>query len=466
MHARARPLEKPLLAALVGIAVLCVAGIVWPDTQWMPAFRIAALLALVAVIATILRAGDFRLLLNPPLLLALQAIVLYSLLIWAAILVGDSEWGATVSSQKLRGYMGSRAELLVLTFGIVCLAVAVGPLVSRAPRTANRPDPSEPGRTARLLAFLAIACGGATFFALEANVPAVTEFASAGLGRQLHDVLPAVIAFSLAAAVYDGAGRSIVSTAGVAIVALYSAWGMAQAMQAPVPIYMGLGLALLWLGRISFSPGKVAAWGLCVVFALVLALALKTHLVNERQSAPVEVSFGQLVLAKAVERQMTSAGCLANIVANEASAGRPGNALYFAAAVVPRLLWQDKPSLSRGADFAQRHCGAVISHDPKHSESITLLGEPVIEAGYVGLFAGAAAILLVSAGALACVFSGSPLGRITVTALIPWIAAFQQHLGLYFANTFKMLLAMAPLIVAYWLWDRYVRDGRSPARTN
>lgn len=54
-------------------------------------------------------------------------------------------------------------------------------------------------------------------------------------------------------------------------------------------------------------------------------------------------------------------------------------------AIVPRALWSEKPILSRGSEYAEKYCNQVGAAKLQHSESITLLGKPLLNGGILGI---------------------------------------------------------------------------------
>ena len=149
------------------------------------------------------------------------------------------------------------------------------------------------------------------------------------------------------------------------------------------------------------------------------------------------------------------------------------HAFYFAFAVVPRVLWPEKPSLSRGSEFAQIYCGFESDPGVPNDQSVTLIGEPIIEAGTVGLVTAQAFLAILLVVVTAVLLRNRPTGHIAMAALLPWLADFDQNFSMYFANATKMFLIMLPFIGLLILFDRKFRraafvvsDGRSISPSN
>ncbi|MEK9643959.1 MAG: hypothetical protein VW547_00305 [Alphaproteobacteria bacterium] len=418
------------------------------------ALRILSAIALCLVLWQVIRSDTRAILVNPPLFLAVQAILLYSVVLWLARIVGSDEWAQFLEKKQLRGYLGDSSEMLVLGFGAVCLAAAVypslraaGPALAEAERLRAIPD--------RLsLALVLIACTAAAFYVLQMVVPGVRTFAKTSLGSEIHAGAAPVLAFGLSAGVQAFARRRALVQAGMIVAIGFCSWSMMLANQAPLTIFMVGALALFWLSVAPLKSRRVFLWAGIVVAALLAIVALKTKIINDRGLTERPVILEDVLVTKLVERQAVSAGCLKHVVDTYLGSGISGNPLYFAGAVVPRAVWPDKPNLSRGGEFGMHYCGIPVSAKKAHSETITLLGEPVLEAGAQGLAVAIAIVLGISLLALRAATGSSATCMITAVALVPWISTFQQHFALYIANAAKMFVFMVPLIVIVRLAQR------------
>jgi hypothetical protein len=426
------------------------------------AIRIAATAALFATVAALWRRGGTRFLLSPALFIALQCVLLYSAFISTGLRYGEREWLVTVAGANLQNYSGSRAEAAVLGFGMLALFAALYPhrRDGRATHSNGAYSTLSIGSVALLATATALA--GSAFYLAEAHIPAIADFGHSGIGREIHHILAPAISFSLAVLVFGAVKRPAVIQLSIGLLVVVCALSMMRAMQAPVPIFMMFGLGLLWCvgARISLRRAAALGVGCCLLFAAVIQA--KTNQINVRENRVPAVTFTGTLASKLLVRQMTSAGCLNNIFERGAAAGLSGNPFYFAGAIVPRAFYPDKPNLSRGAEFAQNHCGRVISVNPDHSESITLLGEPMLEARYAGLIAAQAVLLVLLCLLTRAAASPAAIGPVFVAATLPWTAAFQQHFALYLANGLKMFLAMIPLAVLFWLCCRLGRRAARP----
>ncbi len=94
------------------------------------------------------------------------------------------------------------------------------------------------------------------------------------------------------------------------------------------------------------------------------------------------------------------------------------------------------------------------------SESLTLLGEPVINGGAAGITVAQAFLAAALLAATILALRTGALGVISLTAMLPWLTQFEQHFAMYFANAVKMFLFMTPIMVAWLIFER-VTDRRS-----
>lgn len=154
---------------------------------------------------------------------------------------------------------------------------------------------------------------------------------------------------------------------------------------------------------------------------------------------------------KIVLRQSETVFCL-EFARREAASGRDewrSGPLYFAAGLVPSILWPEKPSLSQGHAF-RKFCGVDVAG---HSSSVTLLGEPALRGGPWGM-AAMGLVLAGMSGLLVTAWKrGGGLTTAVALGLTPWLIDFDQHFAMYAANAAKALIAVLPaaLLVRYGL---------------
>jgi len=189
-----------------------------------------------------------------------------------------------------------------------------------------------------------------------------------------------------------------------------------------------------------------------VIPAVILVTGISRGEVKNAESTVTEYAVAKL-LSKLIFRQTTSGACL-NEVYEKYPSSESTNPLFFTMAIVPRALWPEKPSLSRESEYAEKYCGQTGAIKGSHSESITLLGEPLLNGGILGVIVAQLCLAVFFFIATNLLASGKPAQTILVVALLPWLATFEQHFGVYFANLVKTMIIMLPLflVLIYSLW--------------
>jgi hypothetical protein len=254
--------------------------------------------------------------------------------------------------------------------------------------------------------------------------------------------------------------------------------GLLTTGAAKAPIYILLSGAMFI--AVTTSPRKLAVLGLAAsatvmvpLIFIVLSFVRGTLTLHwdggdfrvaqgeQKYSSPVLLA--NAVTSKLVVRQAETLGCLQNVFAQHLAPGTlqaESTPFYFVEAVVPRLLWPNKPSFSLGQDYATTYCRIKpreITPGTTQSNSITLLGQPLIKAGIAGVVVAQMTIALLFIGATIASLSHRPAVRIAIVALLPWMIDFDQSFALYIANLLKMLLIMLPALMTL---DCYMRRGR------
>lgn len=167
----------------------------------------------------------------------------------------------------------------------------------------------------------------------------------------------------------------------------------------------------------------------------------------------VKVSLYEILRVKVGERFTVTYLCLSGAAAHGTTAEAPQSPLYFVQGLVPRALWPEKPVLSRGDYYSETYCGIAVDPQKPGSMSITLVGEPLVEAGPAGLAAAAAAWVVLTLGFTRLCLSLSAPGAAWLAAMIPWFADFDQSFALYLAQGVKSALIMAPFVLVWWWWN-------------
>ena len=210
--------------------------------------------------------------------------------------------------------------------------------------------------------------------------------------------------------------------------------------------YATVAIAILVLARPAASLRRALLLG--SIFG-VIAIVGASQALHWHRSTPL-AELALLFEHKVWGRQIDTGHCLASVVDQRLTAPPRATPGYFLAGLVPRALWPEKPSLSNGAQHAVDFCGEASMSS--HSASITLIGEPIAQAGWLGLVV-AEGTLAVVLGAVAWLTMGS--GAVVTTlcvSALPWLIDFDQDMAFYLANAVKYTVAILPLAaVAAWM---------------
>jgi hypothetical protein len=165
--------------------------------------------------------------------------------------------------------------------------------------------------------------------------------------------------------------------------------------------------------------------------------------------------FGKLYW-KVIYRQLETGSCLNSVVDQhwqQESALR--DQLFWLEALMPRALWPEKPTLSLGKMYSVLYCG-MPNKNNGHSSSITLLGEPIIKGGALGLYVhcGILIIGLTVFSLVARRYGDS--GAVVSLSMLPWWINFEQHFGLYVANLVKFGLVIVGTYIIILLVEKYI----------
>ena len=184
---------------------------------------------------------------------------------------------------------------------------------------------------------------------------------------------------------------------------------------------------------------------------------------TEIPAANVVPDIFKVPISKLIWRQTDTMYCFKNLV--EAHWDEPfsiSKQFFWIKAIVPRILWSEKPSLSLGSSYKTKYCEMDVqsttginnkkqNYGERHSSSITLLGQPIIQGGAIGLLLHMGILIVFLAGATLLTRSPRNLSTVCVTALLPWLIDFDQDFAMYVANAAKFFLTMLPLIFYAYL---------------
>lgn len=399
------------------------------------AFWAARFLGILGFVGIAMTAGQGRLPVaaSPSLILPLLALVFYCLIpafYVEFVLNGPIDLPPAAEPGKVRvSYEGSerfssfasasRAEAVILSFvGFALLAAQVFDRLI--------PPGRSEGGGLRLPVTLPLGLIVIAGLGFQAGKVVLADGAVPGLSS-LIDFLPPLVTFGVALLVAGWRERRP-GWGVAAVIGLLVSCVLLFPFQAKSWTFLAATCLLVW---VLTARGRARWMAVAVLVAapLLMAGAIQSH-------RNIDASMVDKLISKIIIRQSETVFCL-NFVLREAdrpeSVWRQGP-LYFAAGLVPRLLWPDKPSLSVGADFAGPFCGAGIF--VLHSASITLPGEPILRGGSAGI-AVAGLVLVGLSGLVLLAWKHGGVASPAALALVPWLIDFDQHFALYIANAVK-----------------------------
>jgi len=431
-------------AVAIGFAVL--AGPFLPSLDngqvWM--LRLAALTGVGLLMAVDGRSG--RLLINPLFLLIVSALVFYSLVPAAVIplLYGPVESLGPGLDPKffrfagghipipspnemafLRLLPGSPGEVMVL--GFVGWATALLSMLGLWPPRAE-PEPEQEKGRGMVWAWVAL-LGAGLSYQFGKRFP---DQPSGMLLSLLDSLVPAVL---LAMAMLWLRSRKLWHSVAAVLVGM--------ALLYPFMLKAALlftGLAIMHFLLTLRGRSLVLAIGLTALIPLLGGMA-----VGMSKNMPTLIDALQ---QKIVLRQGDTVFCL-NFVQRQPADGE--SPFYMFGALVPRVLWPDKPSLSNGGDYARRYCG--MGNTVHHSASVTLLGEPLARAGGWGMVVAGAIMTILFASVTWAVRRGGR-AQIVVFALAPYVIDFDQLFGMYLALLIRGVMVASVVLILIEIMSR------------
>ncbi len=442
-----------LVAWLVTIGVL-----IWEPENLDSVIRLGIALGAAILLTRLLTASDRHNLLSPFFLIGIITLIFYSVVpsLYGQIFPEPISYFQTkaprTSHDHAIAYIGSQAEILILQFSAFCFLVfsvylkwkpSEKSIKQREVKASSRPN-----YLAAIFHFMVYATS--ILYLVSTWTTFGQAFFSSGLGTELRHALAPLMSFSTAALAYYSA-KDTTNLRYFGPVTLLAALGaMIVSGLAATAIFSFLVAISLYL--IVIKPSLRAS--LCIVggAALVIPLSILITIIPrgeadnaDTRSAIIEYAAAKLT-SKLVHRQTTSGHCLDGIYRNHRSA-ESANPFFFTSAIVPRALWPQKPILSRGAQYAEKYCGQVGAAKLNHSESITLLGEPLLNGGILGVVVAQICIAVFFFIATNSLGSRQPAQIILVVALLPWLATFEQHFAEYFGNLVKVIIIMLPFFI-------------------
>ena len=464
-------LQLALSAVIFVLSGVVLGLMIAAPAAYHPAVRLAT--SAIFVMATVHLARSRReLLLSPGYLLGAVALVFFSLAPWLLLGALHPERFLRPANLAAVGrYADGQGELVILLFSLSALlaTLLIGWWLGTEERPPGigaqrrRPVSDEKVRLFAALSFVLLVGSLLPFALKKAGAYPVSGVAGATF-QQIWEAAPAIMSFATAVLFFCAIGRNARWLAFALLGAALICAAVFSTHMMKIAVFITLAGAGAYFLRCELSLRRTVIMTALsfAFFSISLSVVSMTRPANGPDAEGHSGIYDHFV-RKVLQRQAVTGGCLQEVIEKRAPDGRGSGVLYFVPAVVPRFLWPAKPDLSRGKEFAINYCEIkpenYLEKFP-HSASISLLGEPIVENGWSGL-AVAEGLLVVALSLVTLIAAGTgTLGAISLVAMLPWLADFDQHFALYFALSTKMFIWMVPLIVAYALLGRWAARQR------
>lgn len=447
-YTRAESLQVSTICVAVVLAVLAILDI---TPAWFLRWGFAALV--VGQIAQELSDDDRSFLKSPAFLLSAIAGTMYSAIPAALVFVLRSlDAGDLIPTPHRLVYLGHYAEYCVQAFALIGMALHGTLRLTVTERSVQQGVPFA-GAVTTILAALSIllSIGSLIYFRLQVGPPVI--------GGILSTLNAPLQSFIIVFIVHQWAGRG--QRSALAALAIVIALGVLMYnTQSKAAVYIGLSCLLVWLSVRRPSRSTLLTGALIFVAFMSATLAV-VQIAKSRDASiyrhnAVDISKGLNSLGyKLVWRQVGTGHCLHNVIETHGDDDFVWrNQLFWLSALVPRVLWPEKENLSLGRDYSFAFCGIPTWAQTTHSSSITLLGQPIVKGGMVGLAVHGTVLI---AGLAYLTYAGrrfSGLGTVWLMALLPWWIDFDQHFALYVANLVKFFLLMCMIALPVLMFGR------------
>ena len=427
------------IAALAAVsAIAAIAGGVYLDLA-----RIGALAALLALMFIELRSGRKRFLTSPLFLLSAIGVVFFSVL--------QGLWNGKMRPDYAT-FVGSQAEGIILAFCMACLVLFV--LASRENCIEPRAKTMRPETLALPLFILAaaVSCFDIAVYSLnslQVPIPPIL--------REAHFVAPPLISLCLCLLVRGAPARGRTFKLAIFFLIIATLGGLVYVREGKVVMFILAAVSFYAIRVFDLSFPRIILAALAVsLIALAFGYSIQqTRWLVSVGPNPSAERYYTNFQSKAVYRQTETGFCLDNVLKEHtAEPFAASEQLFWIRGLVPRILWQDKPSLSMGKEYAVKYCLRVERTLGDHSSSITLLGQPLIHGGVIGLIVHSGLLLLGLAAMERYNANPAALPAAMVAALLPWLMDFDQDFAMYIANAVKFALAMAVVFVPVAIIER------------
>ena len=421
--------------------------------------RAGAVIALVLQITVEIRSCQRRFLTSPLFLLSIIGVFFFSVV--QVIWVLDGPWPTETRDFTL--FVGSQAEAVILAFCMACLVVYV--IVSRklcggiSQNVVPLPSVSK-----KTIGFLLIVPLIFLLFDLVIFLQSEHEVIIPQFIIKLHFIVPPIIALSLCFLMRAALISGWLYKIGLFIQIGFVLGGLVYVGESKIVIFIFISLLFYGLRLFDFTFSRFVLVTIVAILFFLTFVQIIQHTswkVGMISLTPTSTSYSRIFLGKGVWRQTETGYCFNNVIAaHTQDPFELSKQTFWLEGLLPRAFWPDKPSLSRGNIYASKYC---LSHDSTllngHSASITLLGQPIVQGGLIGLVLHAGVLLLVLAGVEKLNRGRTTFSTALVVALLPWLIDFDQDFAMYVANAVKFALVMLILFIPIVLIERRDING-------
>ena len=448
-------------------AVLCLVPLFFAGSVPIGIVRTAVIVQAAVIAVGALRPVPDARLLTPLFVLPVTAVVFFIVSPAIYALTGPGPMMPEDVYRRIITYPGSGAEFVVLQFASVLLLVAALLPPTDASVSWGLDTLPKAARTRAVAVLLALAAATAIAKAAATHFLALEAI---GLGRMAGEVsgmLAPACFFCLAGAVVLTA-RDSFKTLAVALAvagACILAFLLSDLARRPLA-FVAFVIGLILIIRAPRIRRFALVCGSALLAIAIVAAAANTYraLTLRGEGDPAGRHFLASISYKLMVRQTTSGWCLEQARQRHWDGGGASHYENFVSGLVPRVFWPGKPSLSRGTEYAVEYCRAKIDPKRPHSEALTLVAEPIMEGGRTGLLVGGMLIVAFAGLASVAMLRTGTVGLAAGTALLPWLAAFEDHLAFYVANSTKTFLIILPLALLLHLYLRRARRETGASR--
>ncbi len=467
---------------LPSVIAISAVGTALAGDGFMTPARFVAMAAFFLQASVELRAQRNRFLTSPLFLLSLLATTFFSFVqgLWGqsvryfrASHFMEGVWGTEIQLPLERDftvYVGSKAELVVLAFGMACLILYS--ISSRKTENSTKIISEKYFRKSLFLPILLM------IFAINISIINYILFNlgfhdsdSPWIYSQIKFATPPLLSVCLFFLVRSAIGRGRLFATVVGATAVMAIASLMLVHEGKLVLFIALAAALYTIRLCNLSPSRLllAAPAIVIVGFIMLQTvqAIRRppnaiiHMPLAREIAlAAGARFMNVSANKLVWRQTETGFCFRNVMRSHLDRPfAPSKQLFWLKGLVPRLIWPGKPSLSLGGIYATRYCGIPADKVGDHNASITLLGQPVIYGGWTGLLVHVGLLLIALAAIERLNADPRTLPAMMTAAMLPWLIDFDQDFALYVANAVKFGLVMAAVTVPVAMIEKRLLAG-------